>query len=43
VLGLSIPGVGRKTAKGIPRYDDSKDTFILSGAEDLLPEKKMMK
>src|SRR5260370_37925563 len=34
---LSIPGVARQTSKGIPRYDDSKDTFILSGAEDLVP------
>lgn len=34
---LSIPGVMRKTSKGIPRYDDGNDTFILSGAEDLVP------
>src|SRR5215831_3472316 len=40
---LSIPGVSRKTAKGIPRYRDYDrdlkkwDTFILSGAEDLVP------
>jgi hypothetical protein len=34
---LTIPGVSRKTSKGIPRYDDSRDTFILSGAEDLVP------
>ncbi len=34
---LSIPGVSRKTSRGIPRYDDSEDTFILSGAEDLVP------
>ncbi|MFH0341567.1 MAG: SpvB/TcaC N-terminal domain-containing protein [Chromatiales bacterium] len=34
---LSIPGVGRKTSQGIPAYDDSKDTFVLSGAEDLVP------
>ncbi len=33
---LSAPGIARKTSKGIPRYDDS-DTFILSGAEDLVP------
>src|ERR687886_129541 len=32
---LSVPGVSRKTSKGVPLYDDSKDTFILSGAEDL--------
>jgi RHS repeat-associated protein len=35
--GLSIPGVSRKTSRGVPVYDDGKDTFILSGAEDLVP------
>ena len=41
--GLGIPGVTRKTSKGIPRYQDydqelkKRDTFILSGAEDLVP------
>ena len=34
---LSIPGVSRQTAKGIPRYDDTKDIFVLSGTEDLVP------
>lgn len=40
---LSVPGVARKTAKGIPRYRDydqdvaKRDTFILSGVEDLVP------
>jgi hypothetical protein len=34
---LSVPGVSRKTSIGIPRYDDSSDVFILSGAEDLVP------
>jgi len=34
---LNIPGVSRKTSKGVPVYDDAKDTFILSGAEDLVP------
>src|SRR3712207_1260609 len=34
---LSVPGVSRKTSKGVPLYDDSKDVFILSGAEDLVP------
>lgn len=41
---LSIPGVSRKTSKGIPRYRDNPsnptfkpDVFILSGAEDLVP------
>lgn len=42
---LSIPGVMRKTSKGIPRYRDydkevkNWDTFVLSGAEDLVPIK----
>ena len=35
--GLSVPGVSRKTSKGVPVYDDAEDTFILSGAEDLVP------
>src|SRR5262249_47992140 len=34
---LSVPGVSRQTSKGVPRYDDTQDTFILSGAEDLVP------
>src|SRR5438477_5868189 len=39
---LSIPGVSRKTSKGVPRYRDGaplkdRDTFILSSAEDLVP------
>jgi hypothetical protein len=38
---LSIPGVSRKTSKGIPRYDEAKDVFILSGAEDLVPVEVM--
>src|SRR5262245_22011524 len=39
---LGIPGITRKTAKGIPRYCDlaaslaERDTFILSGSEDLV-------
>ena len=39
---LSVPGIARKTAKGIPRYRDmaaslvERDTFILSGSEDLV-------
>lgn len=34
---LSIPGVSRKTSRGIPRYLAERDTFLLSGAEDLVP------
>ncbi|MFI9836279.1 SpvB/TcaC N-terminal domain-containing protein [Nonomuraea sp. NPDC051941] len=35
---LSTPAITRKTAKGLPRYEDAveSDTFILSGAEDLV-------
>ena len=37
---LSIPGISRLTSKGIPRYrdgtSDQSDTFVLSGAEDLV-------
>src|SRR6266516_620017 len=39
---VSIPGVIRKTSQGVPRYQDSashfdaRDTFIISGAEDLV-------
>ena len=39
--GLSVPGVSRKTSKGVPLYDDAKDTFILSGAEDLVAVEKL--
>jgi RHS repeat-associated protein len=40
---LSIPGVSRKTSDGVPRYRDASpspedwDTFLMSGAEDLVP------
>ena len=33
---LSIPGVARQTAKGVPLYDDARDVFVLSGSEDLV-------
>jgi RHS repeat-associated protein len=45
---LTIPGVSRKTSKGIPRYrngnsaQDEGDTFILLGAEDLIPVTETM-
>ena len=37
---LSVPSIGRKTDKGLPRYGDAdeSDVFILSGAEDLVPD-----
>ncbi len=36
---LSTPSITRKTDKGLPRYEGAaeSDTFILSGAEDLVP------
>src|SRR5687767_11897158 len=33
---LSLPRVARHTSKGVPRYDDTQDIFIFSGAEDLV-------
>lgn len=35
----SLPAITRKTDKGLPKYqdEDESDTFILSGAEDLVP------
>jgi RHS repeat-associated protein len=39
---LSVPGISRKTSRGIPRYSDERgpssgrDTYLLSGAEDLV-------
>jgi RHS repeat-associated protein len=43
---LSLPSITRKTDKGLPQYFDTQnsdvgsDVFILSGAEDLVPEFK---
>lgn len=36
---LSLPTITRKTDKGLPIYDDAResDVFVLSGAEDLVP------
>src|SRR5205823_1346344 len=34
---LSVPGVSRDTATQIPVYDDARDIFLLSGAEQLVP------
>lgn len=36
---LSVPSIARKTQKGLPQYRDAQesDTFLLSGAEDLVP------
>jgi len=37
---LALPSITRKTEKGLPQYfdDEESDTFILSGAEDLVPQ-----
>jgi hypothetical protein len=37
---LSVPAITPKTDKGLPQYIDAdeSDVFILSGAEDLVPE-----
>jgi hypothetical protein len=37
---LDVPGVTGKAAKGVPRYDDSSDVFLLYGAEDLVPVRR---
>ena len=36
---LSLPSIARKTDRGLPTYqdEDDADTFVLSGAEDLVP------
>ena len=33
---IPVPAVTRRTDRGLPRYDDT-DTFLFSGAEDLVP------
>jgi hypothetical protein len=37
---VGVPGVMRKTSRGVPLYDDEQDVFILSGAEDLVKVKQ---
>ncbi|HEX7600925.1 MAG TPA: SpvB/TcaC N-terminal domain-containing protein, partial [Polyangiaceae bacterium] len=41
---LSLPSIRRKTDKGLPRYFDqgASDTFLLSGAEDLVPQLELV-
>lgn len=34
---IGLPAITRKTDKGVPRYTDETDTFLISGAEDLVP------
>ncbi|PSK92105.1 SpvB/TcaC N-terminal domain-containing protein [Taibaiella chishuiensis] len=38
--GMSLPAIQRKTDKRLPLYNDAaeSDTFLLAGAEDLVPE-----
>src|SRR5690606_7605504 len=37
---LGLPNISRRTDDGVPRYEDGvdSDVFLLSGAEDLVPE-----
>ena len=34
---LHVPAITRRTDRGMPRYSDTHDTFVLSGAEPLVP------
>ncbi|WP_239341091.1 SpvB/TcaC N-terminal domain-containing protein [Frankia sp. CiP3] len=38
---LSVPGISRKTSRGVPVYDEDADTFVLSGSEDLAPVEEL--
>jgi RHS repeat-associated protein len=33
---LPLPGVRRRVTRGVPRYDDLRDTFLLAGTEELV-------
>src|SRR4051794_22147980 len=33
---LDVPSLGRSTNRGVPRYDDAADTFLLTGGEELV-------
>ncbi|MFM9941521.1 MAG: SpvB/TcaC N-terminal domain-containing protein, partial [Hyphomicrobiaceae bacterium] len=35
-FNIAIPNISRKTAKAVPRYDDT-DSFILANSDDLVP------
>jgi RHS repeat-associated protein len=37
---MGLPSISRRTARGLPRYgaDGTEDTFVLAGAEDLVPK-----
>ncbi len=34
---LGTPAIVRKTSRGVPRYRDETDTFLLAGVDDLVP------
>lgn len=34
---LALPSITRKTDRGLPLYSDATDTFLISGAADLVP------
>jgi RHS repeat-associated protein len=39
---LSVSGIARKTACGVPTYDDDRDTFLIAGGEDLVPVETLL-
>lgn len=41
-FALAIPNISRKTSKAVPKYDET-DTFLISSAEDLVPQKEDIK
>lgn len=36
-FGLDVPSIGRRTERRLPTYDDERDAFMLTGAEELVP------
>ena len=36
-ISLTLPAIARRTERGVPRYDDERDTFVLTGSDDLVP------
>lgn len=36
-FGLDVPSIGRRTDRRLPTYDDERDAFMLTGAEELVP------
>ena len=33
-ISLTLPAIARRTERGVPRYDDERDTFVLTGSDD---------